>query len=665
MIDLLKSKIKRYMKEYDLEFVKDYILKYHNKEINNKVIGGNLLLNNSFIFDEKWDMEPCVIPCVNKDLNWEFTPNGDEEWIFMLNRHDYLEKLIISYYVNEDERYLLKIKELIFNWIDKNKLGINKKTTRTIDTGIRCLSWIKCIIHLINIDYLSDFEILKIIESIKQQIDYLKNNYTTKYVLSNWGILQTTSIVVCCLWLDDFIDNKNIFNWALNELYKSIDIQIFDDGVHWEQSIMYHIEVLNSVITSIYYLKYFNIQLKSDFLRKIKLMSEYLIYCSDEKFFQVSQGDSDETDVRDVLVRASMLFNEGTFKFRAYEKADLKSSFLFGKNLILMYNSMNIVKPKYLNKSFEDSGSIYLRSGWNETDSFTYIKNGTLGSSHGHSDLCHFSLNYGGKKFLVDSGRYTYVEEDFLREYLKSVNAHNVTKIDDCPFGIPNKSWDYNAYANTIKNYFREVDNISYVECGYFYNINDLIPCLVMRKFLVISPNIWIIVNHIKCSGEHLCTNYYNFDSLVKVYDEGNFVKCNNRGVKIKIYNNNVQEKYLKNTLISKNYNMINNSKKLITKTYFKNELVTYDIILGEAFKNIKISDANIVQYNSNKKISEKQIISKKFTLSEEESYSVFIFNNETFKGSKVYTYGEFELYGKVVVVHEFKGDNKIYRLKF
>ena len=104
-----------------------------------------------------------------------------------------------------------------------------------------------------------------------------------------------------------------------------------------------------------------------------------------------------------------------------------------------------------LNKSFIDSGNIYIRSGWDKEASFTYLQNGTLGSGHGHSDLCHFSIHYGGEPFLIDSGRYTYVESDLLREYLKSAKAHNVTVIDDSPFALPKNSWKYDKYPDVMK----------------------------------------------------------------------------------------------------------------------------------------------------------------------------------------------------------------------
>ena len=69
---------------------------------------------------------------------------------------------------------------------------------------------------------------------------------------------------------------------------------------------------------------------------------------------------------------------------------------------------------------------IFFRSSWEEDSHFTYLKCGPLGSGHGHADLTHISLYYRGRPVLADSGRYSYVEEEPLRPFLKSAQAHNV-----------------------------------------------------------------------------------------------------------------------------------------------------------------------------------------------------------------------------------------------
>ncbi|ATD55782.1 heparinase II/III family protein [Clostridium chauvoei] len=663
---LLRSNIKELMKDYNIEFVKNYIKNECREEYSKKLIGANLLLNNSFIFDETWDMEQCRIPYVNNPINWSFTPNGDEEWIFMLNRHEYLNKLILAYYIENKDIYIEKWKHLVLNWIDNNEIKLEGgKTIRTIDTGIRCQSWINSLMHIINEDKINDEELLKIILSIKEQLLYLNKAYIDKYILSNWGVLQTTAIMNCYLLFKDFIQNEELFNWALEETYKQMDIQVFDDGSHWEQSVMYHVEVLNCSMKVISMCEKFNFNLNNDYKEKVHSMARYLMYCGGPKSTQEAQCDSDRTDIRDVLVKAAILFKDEELKGMSFNKIDLSSIYMFGKNGYDKFEAIKGKIPKERNKSFIDSGNIYLRSDFKEDASFTYIQNGTLGSGHGHTDLGHFSIYYKGEPFLIDSGRYTYVEDDIMREFLKSAKAHNVSVIDDEPFGIPNKSWGYNKYGDVLKNYFINKENINYAEIAYLGELKDKTQYTVIRKILFIEPKIWVIVNEIRCTGEHNCKNYYVLDNNVKIEKRDDYLVAVNNSRKIKLYNYNIDKLNIKNTYISKNYNEIQNSKRIETNTKFNGKLINYDIIIGdEGFEDIIIKDGVLKQYNSKEQVSLERAMVKNIIVSDEEEYVVVIFNEETYKGGKVYFYDKTPIYGKVVVIHKNKGMSKVIRLK-
>lgn len=336
-----------------------------------------------------------------------------------------------------------------------------------------------------------------------------------------------------------------------------------------------------------------------------------------------------------------------------------------GKKGYEIFNNINKEKPKELNKSFIDSGNIYIRSDFDENASFTYVKNGTLGSGHGHADLGHFSLYYNGEAFFVDSGRYTYLETDMLREYLKRAKAHNVSIIDGDPFAVPKKSWQYDKYADSLKNYFNSKDNISYAETPYLAKLSNGTNYIAIRKVLFISPNIWMIVNDIRCNGHHYCENYYNLDYKVKLEKYENYFLAISKDSKLRIYNYNVDSVNIKNSYISENYNVIYNSKRIQTRTEFKDFIRSYDVIIGENIKeDIVIKDSKLKQINNSNDIDDNRVIVKTIELGKSESYTIIIFNEETYKDGKLYFYNDTPVYGKVVVIHEVDEKRKSIRLR-
>lgn len=101
-------------------------------------------------------------------------------------------------------------------------------------------------------------------------------------------------------------------------------------------------------------------------------------------------------------------------------------------------------------------------------NNYTLFSNTSMGSGHGHCDNLHISIDYNNTAYLVDCGRYTYVDND-QRIYLKSMYAHNSVILDDKPSSNPKSSWDMKNFVNVGQNYFNRVKNISLLS-GYIYD---------------------------------------------------------------------------------------------------------------------------------------------------------------------------------------------------
>ena len=251
----LKKRANLYWELYNQKEVICYLKKYCKEEVNELLRQADMLLEQTFIFLDRWDMEPCSVPyTINLDT-WVESPNGDEEWVFMLNRHDFLPKLWYAYLLTQEEKYLEKLKWYLFDWIEKNPIT-EKGTmaTRTIDTGIRCMNWCHLILSMFALERLNENEMKLLLEKLGEQFINLKHRYIRKYSLSNWGVLQTTAICVAYTWYREFLP-EGIEDWAWDELRTQLDLQILEDGSHWEQSAMYHVEVLNSISKVLYHLQ--------------------------------------------------------------------------------------------------------------------------------------------------------------------------------------------------------------------------------------------------------------------------------------------------------------------------------------------------------------------------------------------------------------------------
>ena len=135
---------------YEKERVTAHITENCREEAKQILAQADRLMAHTFSFEDRWDMEPCREPFTLKEMIWDRSPNGDPEWIFMLNRHEYMNKLLIAGWLTGDTSYAEKLKWFLLHWIQANPiLPEGTVTTRTIDTGIRCMSWQYLLLHLL------------------------------------------------------------------------------------------------------------------------------------------------------------------------------------------------------------------------------------------------------------------------------------------------------------------------------------------------------------------------------------------------------------------------------------------------------------------------------------------------------------------------------------
>ena len=672
----VRKRAEAYGAWYEKERVCAHIAGSCREEAETILAQADRLMVHTFSFEDRWDMEPCREPFTLEEMIWDRSPNGDPEWIFMLNRHEYMNKLLIAGWLTGDKAYVEKLKWFLLHWIQANPiLPEGTVTTRTIDTGIRCMSWQYLLLHLLGEGLMEEREAAVILASMKEQFASMRKRYIGKYTLSNWGVLQTVSICNGYLWFHEYLPSDGTEDWAWQELERQIGLQVLDDGAHWEQSMMYHMEVLLACMKLLASCRArVRIENRREFWRNtdwlekaVDRMSRYVLFATGPDHLQIAQCDSDVTDVRDVMVKAAVLTGDGRYRYGGYETADLDSTWLLGNAGVTGYSAMTARKPERLSLEAADAGHIYFRSSWEEDSHFTYMKCGPLGSGHGHADLTHISLHYRGRPILVDSGRYSYVEEEPLRPFLKSAQAHNVCVIDGESHGRPRGSWGYDSFGQSFKNYYREQGPVHYGEMAYHGCLMSGEHYLVIRKVMAVDQGIWMIVNDIRCDGRHEVEEYYHLDSAVQGSPMGTGTEgtgecwrlCSGGDGGMTMLGSRPFEAVP--CVISKEYNQKEKSTCLVKKNGFTDRITDWTCLFGEGTEAEK---AQVFQYGSSRPETEEQVTAMSFCLSPDESWDFLVWNQETWQGGKIHDCKGVPVYAKAAAIHTINGNTTLYRLR-
>ncbi len=157
-------------------------------------------------------------------------------------------------------------------------------------------------------------------------------------MLSNWGVIQDHGLFDIGIELN----NKEFIDTALDRLYTEAKLQIMRQGMHWEVSSMYHNEVLSCFIDVILRARENSIPLKKDFLALVHKMAKVNLNWMKPNKKQPLFGDSDYTDIRDILSLSSFVFGDPQLKSGAFERLDYESVWLVGEEGVKAYESMPV-----------------------------------------------------------------------------------------------------------------------------------------------------------------------------------------------------------------------------------------------------------------------------------------------------------------------------------
>lgn len=633
----------------DKVLLSEYINENKSEEVRHILDMADDFSNKKIIYDMKWDMERCKTPYLfEEDIIWDIVPFEDPEWTYMLNRHRYFITYGQSYLITKDRKYIEAFKDQIKSWISTaEQLGTeNKLIYRTIEAGLRCRNWIKSLEYFIEDEIIDDSLIELMLININNHIEFITKSTKEDRLLSNWVILEQHGVFIASTYFPELKVSSKLRHKSLEIIEKALEIQILDDGLQWEQSYMYHNEMLNCMLDVAIIASRNNIELSSYMLEKIKKMSYATLSFMRPDYKQSNYGDSDEEDLRDILGLASVVLKDGQLKYLV-RNLDLESILNIGIEGIQVFENIKPIEPNFKNVAHESSGNYILRNKWGEDGTYTFFKCGPIGSGHGHFDLLHFDINHKGENYIVDSGRYNYGEDCEYRELLKKAISHNATTVDDKEFTISRGSWGSSKVAYPIKRDYSFKNIASFVEgshLGYFD-----IGVFTTRKLIYIKPSIWIISDEFMSHGTHKYKSYFNFEEdKLKVYEDR--VIYNGKNGDLTILPISGQSISVEDAYISKEYNSIYKSKKCILESIKEGTTNLNSILYID--DEIKIKNVEYVDIiNWRKEVLDKQYAQAiKITL-EDTVYIVVVVHEEEPKGRRNYTIENIPFYGRVGVI--------------
>ena len=342
-------------------------------------------------------------------------------------------------------------------------------------------------------------------ECMKLHRDRLMENFQPHKYISNWGVIEACGLLLFSLVLPD---SERCLETAVKRLEDAAAVQVLEDGMQWEQSPMYHNEVYQCYLTALWYGERAGVKLPEVFRDTVRKMAYVDYKWKKPDHTQFAQGDSDTTDLRDMITAGAYLLVDGVLKSGGYSHMDYDNAWKFGWTACMEYEELPSEQPDFISAELPFGGNYYLRSGWTQEDNLLHFHCGHTGGGHGHADKLHVDLVIRGEDVLVDSGRYTYT--DCIDRYrLKEAEAHNVVLVDGRGFSECTDSWTYRNLCTCAKQQFFDGKKGAFVEGIHFgFWVRDVV---VNRKVIWIKPDIYIIADRFLAHWDHTYESLFHF----------------------------------------------------------------------------------------------------------------------------------------------------------
>lgn len=509
----------------DPKAIADYCRRNWPRKVEEVIAYADRFCAHEFLFNTENDLEQLDDPVnYGEKIQWDYNPGGDPEYVWQFNRHRYFITLGMAYQLTGDEKYAQCYADMLKDWILENPLTEDRKMTtwRILEAGFRGEYWTKAFYYFKDSPAVTDELIELFYECLHIHANYIISMHSPYRLISNWGVIENHGLFEIALTLPKSGETERYIQTALSHLEKLSRMAVMPDGVQWEQSPIYHNEVLKCFLDVILLADRNGIPVPDSLRDCTARMARADLIWQKPDHHEFMMGDSDDIDISPFLCRAAVCVGDGLLKLGAYEKVDFETAWDIGWSGIQEYEALQKKEPDYTSAALSDTGNYYFRSDWGRYANLFHLHCGTIGAGHGHSDQLHMDLVANGEDVLMDGGRYTYVFGEKRCEY-KDPTMHNTITVDGKLFTVCKDSWECSRLSQPVRQQFVTGEKYEFVQAGHLGYMPEGV--FVNRKVVYLRPDIYIVMDECYSGGAHSYESYYHFNNEGTVTLEGKTVR--------------------------------------------------------------------------------------------------------------------------------------------
>jgi hypothetical protein len=489
-----------------------------------------------FGHDIDWSLDPVhgkrapFIPWPAIDyLN--FAEMGDHKVIWELNRLQFLVTLAKAYRITGDERFAAGLKELWYDWRRKNPYPMGVNWASTLEVAFRALSLLWAAFLLEGTPADSEAFQRDTTLEIARSAWYISRFLSTYFSPNTHLLGEGVALFLIGLRYPGLADAGQWRRTGWRIVCEEADRQVRADGLHFEQSIYYHVYALDFFLHARLMAARNGVAVPKELDQTIRGMMSALAQLSQAgalprfgdddggRLFDPSRNRPEH--MLDPLSTGAALFRDGGFKAAAPGLCE-ETLWLLGPGAAAVFDDIPKTAFPPCSAAFSASG-IYAMTSPGPPVSQLFVDGGELGAQsagHGHADALSVQLAKQGRLWLTDPGTCAYADGS-TRERFRGTSAHNTMAIDGIHQADPGGpfSWGRLPRAQVRRWVAGETfDLFEGCHSGY-ERLAD--PVTHRRWVLRWGAGLWLVRDVAEGRGAHRFDIHWHFAPETSVATEG------------------------------------------------------------------------------------------------------------------------------------------------
>jgi len=369
----------------------------------------------------------------------DFAEVGDSKVTWELNRHQHLVTLAKAFRLSGDQKFAAELFHQWGHWHAENPYPMGINWASSLEVAFRSLSWLWVYFLLADSPVMSAGFRAAWIRRLAVSGRHI-DCYLSTYFSPNTHLLGEAVALFFIGTLCPEIPAARRWQqrgWQI--VRQEAARQVHGDGLHFEQSLYYHVYALDFFLHAAVLASVNHIPAPVEFDRTLERMLAALSVLARGGIVP-QLGDDDggrlfdparnrRTHLLDPLATGAVLFGRGDFKMLAGGPRE-ETLWLLGEAGLEEFERLPLAEPTRNSVAFPVSG-LYVMTG-NHPERQLVVEAGPQGAhtaGHGHADALSLTASSGGRDLLIDSGTFEYVGADGERNCFRGTKAHNTLMV--------------------------------------------------------------------------------------------------------------------------------------------------------------------------------------------------------------------------------------------